>query len=358
MAENGCWGPTCDFTGSRVQSDATPGRCTKTAGYIALAEITEIITGNPGDDFRIFHEEKSDTDVMIYKGTSVQFPFHRVSLIKPGIEIDLIRPLMTSYFTTGDYISYMTPLTKDARRAGWAVWNFAGTVDWAVDLQGFTSEEMNAKPERPESGEGCVSGVARSLDSGDLCEFSCTFGFCPETQCQCRLYGTLEDLPPENTGIEAVAWDSFNVDINRLCKFACRYNYCPQAICTIPLNGPDPTGIVEVGDTPGEFNQTEAMRLNSQTCLLYKNPALRDVSVMQCKPACQEALDEAAEDGRTGNYGCIGFYPLDKSIPWQRSPMRSTELVAPGKCLCDHFVLNELADTVIEALPMIAQVSH
>jgi hypothetical protein len=66
MAQNGCWGPTCDFTGSREKSDATPGRCTKTAGYISYAEITEII--KRGESTRVFHDAASNTDVMIYKG--------------------------------------------------------------------------------------------------------------------------------------------------------------------------------------------------------------------------------------------------------------------------------------------------
>jgi GH18 family chitinase len=66
MAQPGCWGPTCDFTGSRTQSDANPGRCTKTAGYLAAAEINEII--KYGDGAQTLHDAGSNTDVMLYKG--------------------------------------------------------------------------------------------------------------------------------------------------------------------------------------------------------------------------------------------------------------------------------------------------
>lgn len=31
-------------------------------------------------------------------------------------------------------------------------------------------------------------------------------------------------------------------------------------------------------------------------------------------------------------------------------------MMAPGKCICDNYLINEIADTVIEALPIIAQV--
>ena len=68
MAQDGCWGPKCEFTGSRDSSDATPGRCTRTPGYVAYAEITELIT-NPGEkSSRTFFDKQSRTDVMVYNG--------------------------------------------------------------------------------------------------------------------------------------------------------------------------------------------------------------------------------------------------------------------------------------------------
>jgi hypothetical protein len=66
MAKNGCWGPTCDFTGSRTQSDATPGRCTNTGGYLGYAEIAELV--GTADGLRMFHDAKSDSDIIIYNG--------------------------------------------------------------------------------------------------------------------------------------------------------------------------------------------------------------------------------------------------------------------------------------------------
>jgi hypothetical protein len=65
MAVDGCWGPMCDFTGSRLQSDAKPGRCTNSAGYIAYAEINEIIRSGEGE---VIYDADSDTDVLLYEG--------------------------------------------------------------------------------------------------------------------------------------------------------------------------------------------------------------------------------------------------------------------------------------------------
>lgn len=66
MAVNGCWGPTCDFTGTRLKSDARPGRCTKAPGYLAYAEINEIIKNGQSD--QAFRDAGSDSNVMLYKG--------------------------------------------------------------------------------------------------------------------------------------------------------------------------------------------------------------------------------------------------------------------------------------------------
>lgn len=124
----------------------------------------------------------------------------------------------------GDAISYMTPTTKDTRRASWKDLNFAGSIDWAVDLQSFTSDDFDTAPDRPDTdlGDACVSGEDNGANSGNLCEFSCSLGFCPESLCTCTETGPLESLPQEKTGVDVVAWDEFDVDLNRLCKFACK----------------------------------------------------------------------------------------------------------------------------------------
>lgn len=71
MAKDGCWGPMCEFTGSRTESDAAPGRCTKTGGYLAYAEIMEIINAKSGAE--TFYDKSSQSDVMLYKGQSLLF---------------------------------------------------------------------------------------------------------------------------------------------------------------------------------------------------------------------------------------------------------------------------------------------
>ncbi|KAF2729337.1 glycoside hydrolase family 18 protein [Polyplosphaeria fusca] len=324
MAQDGCWGPMCEFTGSRTHSDAAPGRCTNEGGYISLAEINEIIGKNSGA--QLMHDGGSNTDVLLYKG---------------------------------DYISYMTPTTKDTRRGDWKGLNFAGTIDWAVDLQAFTTDDMNAPPKNGAPGtRGCVGGRDINVNTGDLCAFSCSFDFCPESLCECAVEGKIKALPSEVSNTDdIIAWDELDVDLNRLCKFACKHGYCPDNICTHPVVDPDENGLVMVGDpnNPNGFDYDAARQENMKHCLIYKDPRFRDAGVNQCYPVCKPALDQAAKEGRTSNYGCVGSYPLDKPIPWSKYPGTSYD-VAPATCSCDNFLVNEIADLIIEAMPIIAQI--
>lgn len=144
MAVDGCLGPLCDFTGTRLESDAQPGRCTDTKGYISNAEINEILSKTGA---QYFHDGASNTDVVLYKG---------------------------------DYVSYMTPTTKFTRRNDWKALNFAGSIDWAVDLQAFGRDDLDAPIDAPPKGaQGCIAGQSVDFNAWELCEFSCGLGWCP-----------------------------------------------------------------------------------------------------------------------------------------------------------------------------------
>jgi hypothetical protein len=57
----------CDFTGSRTVSDAKPGRCTGTGGYLSLAEISELIK-LAGSEADFFYDGTSNSDILLYGG--------------------------------------------------------------------------------------------------------------------------------------------------------------------------------------------------------------------------------------------------------------------------------------------------
>ncbi|XPS80176.1 hypothetical protein M3J07_012162 [Ascochyta lentis] len=119
MAEAGCWGPTCKFTGDRVTSYATPGRCTDTGGYIADAEINEIIRGGASgkrQNSRVTTQvldTSSNSDVLVYDNDQ--------------------------------WVGYMSESTKAVRTRLYASLGMGGTTDWASDLQEFRDPPKPAK---------------------------------------------------------------------------------------------------------------------------------------------------------------------------------------------------------------------
>lgn len=68
MAETGCYTENCFFTGSASASNAEPGVCTNTAGYISNAEINEII-GNASRVTTSYVDESSNSNILVYDGT-------------------------------------------------------------------------------------------------------------------------------------------------------------------------------------------------------------------------------------------------------------------------------------------------
>lgn len=113
MADPGCTGPDCFFTGGPWDPQAAPGRCTGTGGYIADAEINEILAGSTTNgilkrDGRVsqhYVDPVSNSDILVY-------------------DID-------------QWVAYMSPLTKLSRQSLYKGLNLGGISDWATDLQKY-----------------------------------------------------------------------------------------------------------------------------------------------------------------------------------------------------------------------------
>lgn len=108
MAEENCTGPNCRFTGTRKHSTATPGRCTQTAGIITNAEIMEVLGLEAQET--IYYDPGSDSNVVVYNGT---------------------------------WAAFMDSETMMSRTNYYRSLNFAGTVQWAVDLKEFSGDDGN-----------------------------------------------------------------------------------------------------------------------------------------------------------------------------------------------------------------------
>ncbi|KAL0935697.1 chitinase [Colletotrichum truncatum] len=102
MSEAGCTGPECTYTGTREESDAMKGPCTDTAGYISSAEIREILWNGDLLGAKQWHDDDSDSDIVVYKET--------------------------------EWVAWMNDDTKASRIDKYKGLNFGGVSDWAVDL--------------------------------------------------------------------------------------------------------------------------------------------------------------------------------------------------------------------------------
>jgi len=109
MADKNCWGPNCFFTGTFNHSEAKPGICTGTAGYLSNAEIKLIIETN--NNVKTFIDS-SRSNILIYDDT--------------------------------EWVAYMDDVNKAARARLYKNLNFAGTTDWAVDLDSFNPTEYDS----------------------------------------------------------------------------------------------------------------------------------------------------------------------------------------------------------------------
>jgi GH18 family chitinase len=98
MVNPDCSGPQCKYKGPK--SVAAKGRCTNTRGYIANAEIDEILATNPSA--RKFYDEDSASDIMIYNDT--------------------------------EWVAYMSDRLRGTRATQYLSWGFRGISDWAIDL--------------------------------------------------------------------------------------------------------------------------------------------------------------------------------------------------------------------------------
>ncbi|KAJ5219690.1 hypothetical protein N7468_008894 [Penicillium chermesinum] len=96
----------------RQKSGATPGRCTKTAGLLADAEIYEIIDKDSTAQY--WYDEDSSSNILVYD--SVQ------------------------------WVAYMNSTLRDSRTSLYKEKNMGGVVEWAIDLEEFESTPTTSLP--------------------------------------------------------------------------------------------------------------------------------------------------------------------------------------------------------------------
>ncbi|CAK7236302.1 hypothetical protein SEUCBS140593_009574 [Sporothrix eucalyptigena] len=114
MAEAGCYTAECQFTGSASVSDATPGPCTNTAGFLSDAEIKAILAGTsesgsaggPSNTVTASYvDAASNSNILVYNGNQ--------------------------------WVSWMSADVRASRTAQYQGLSMGGTANWAIDLEDF-----------------------------------------------------------------------------------------------------------------------------------------------------------------------------------------------------------------------------
>lgn len=144
MAEEGCWGPDCKYVGP--ESDAAPGRCTGTRGYISNNEIRQILAS--GNDVQQHSDD--DGDILVYNGT--------------------------------EWVSWLTRSSYNSRVDWITGLNMGGTSDWAIDLDSaYAVGDGPGSPGGPGTGVVYISPDLYEEDDPVVkCDqYPCTFVFPP-----------------------------------------------------------------------------------------------------------------------------------------------------------------------------------
>ncbi|KAL4982965.1 hypothetical protein BDW68DRAFT_191715 [Aspergillus falconensis] len=142
MAEVGCYGPECLYTGSRANSDAAKGPCTGTAGYLANAEINKILSGSPSGlttrdtvSSRVtahYLDEDSDSNILVYNDNQ--------------------------------WVAYMSPEVRESRVSRYKSLNMGGSVNWATDLETWHDAPVGNWSDYKEA----IMAKQNPLESNDL----------------------------------------------------------------------------------------------------------------------------------------------------------------------------------------------
>ncbi|KAH8703812.1 hypothetical protein BGW36DRAFT_288853 [Talaromyces proteolyticus] len=106
MSDASCWTENCTFTGSSTQSNAEEGPCTATAGYIANAEIQDILN-DPSRVNQNFVDDTSNTNILVYDNVQ--------------------------------WVGYMDNNIKALRTSLYKSLNMGGSTDWATDLETYNN---------------------------------------------------------------------------------------------------------------------------------------------------------------------------------------------------------------------------
>ncbi|KAE8416193.1 glycosyl hydrolase family 71-domain-containing protein [Aspergillus pseudocaelatus] len=89
--------------------------------------------------------------------------------------------------------------------------------------------DLNEQTKVPLKEQECVKGKG-AYEFNDLCNFTCSYGYCPVGACTCEAMG-VPRTKPNATGVTGYPAEGRDANYVGLCSFACNYGHCPTATC-------------------------------------------------------------------------------------------------------------------------------
>ena|SRR3569833_1914217 len=94
---------------------------------------------------------------------------------------------------------------------------------------------QSSNPEGSSNGTHCVGGTIIPGVSGNylgLCQFTCSYDYCPPDQCQCTSFAKSPQPTPAITGQKGCPLPTEDNSYLGLCSFSCNHGYCPPTACS------------------------------------------------------------------------------------------------------------------------------
>jgi hypothetical protein len=159
MSDAGCSTEQCTYTGTNIQSNAEPGNCTATNGYIANAEITDILN-NASRVNSNYIDVGSNTNILVYDDIQ--------------------------------WVGYMDDSIKSSRKSLYQGYGFGGTSDWATDLA-----EANNPPDEVRSWAVFKLAIQNGIDPSTVRKSTDTSDWLSITDCTNQYVSTKTYTPSQ-----------------------------------------------------------------------------------------------------------------------------------------------------------------
>ncbi|KAI9042403.1 glycoside hydrolase family 71 protein [Aspergillus affinis] len=128
-----------------------------------------------------------------------------------------------------------------------------GIQNYNAWVGGAVGGKVSATPDLLLSKQTCMNGTGANNFAG-ICEFACTYGYCPLGACTCTKMG-LGYEKPNSTGVVGYPIAGEDASYSGLCNFDCNLGHCPPTACgtvKVPLTTPTVSPFLPPACTSGK----------------------------------------------------------------------------------------------------------